>query len=136
LRSKQKGNFLEKRRFIDDHQLRDNSTLLQPRPFPESFVVAIIDSNRRSWSTQACRAVSGIHPEPAEKDNVAEAIDHVLHEVEAARRDLSMTRFCLQQAEVLRRIDRAKANIPGLMQSRTRKKGTRRACERPAGQRP
>jgi len=80
--------------------------------------------------------VSGIHPEPAEKDNVAEAIDHVLHEVEAARRDLSMTRFCLQQAEVLRRIDRAKANIPGLMQSRTRKKGTRRACERPAGQRP
>jgi hypothetical protein len=45
------------------------------------------------WSTQACRAMSGIHSEPAEKDNVAEAIDHVLHEVEAARLDLSMTRF-------------------------------------------
>jgi hypothetical protein len=32
------------------------------------------------------RAVSGIHPEPAENDNVAEAIDQVLDEVRAARR--------------------------------------------------
>jgi hypothetical protein len=62
--------------------------------------------------------MSGIHPEPAEKDNVAEAIDHVLHEVDAARRDLSMTRFCLQQAEALRRIDRAKASLADLVQSR------------------
>ena len=64
------------------------------------------------------RAMSGIHPEPAEKDSVAEAIDHVLHEVQAARRDLRMTRFCLQQAEALRRIDRAKASLAGLVHSR------------------
>ena len=66
-------------------------------------------------------AVSGIHPEPAEKDNVAEAIDHVLHEVQAARRDLRITRFCLQQAEALRRIDQAKASLADLAQSRNRK---------------
>jgi hypothetical protein len=70
--------------------------------------------------------MSGIHLEPAEKDNVAEAIDHVLHEVDAARRDLSMTRFCLQQAEALRRIDQAKASLADLVQSRNRKKSTRR----------
>jgi hypothetical protein len=66
--------------------------------------------------------MSGIHSEPVEKDNVAEAIDHVLQEVDAARRDLSMTRFCLQQAEALRRIDRAKASLADLVQSRNRKK--------------
>jgi len=42
----------------------------------------------------------------------------VLHEVQAAQRDLRMTRFCLQQAEALRRIDRAKANLADLVQSR------------------
>jgi len=62
--------------------------------------------------------MSGIHPEPVEKDNVAEALDQVLDEVEAARRDLRITRFCLQQAEALRRIDRAKASLAGLVQSR------------------
>jgi len=62
--------------------------------------------------------MSGIHPEPVEKDNVAEALDQVLDEVEAARRDLRITRFCLQQAEALRRIDRAKASLTGLVQSR------------------
>lgn len=80
--------------------------------------------------------MSGIHSEPAERDNVAEAVDHVLHEVDAARRDLSMTRFCLQQAEALRRIDRAKARLADLVQSRNHKKSTRRVCERPAGERP
>jgi hypothetical protein len=79
--------------------------------------------------------MSRIHSEPAERDNVAEAIDHVLHEVDAARLDLSVTRFCLQQAEALRRIDRAKASLAELVQSRNRKKSTRRECERPAGQR-
>jgi hypothetical protein len=59
--------------------------------------------------------MSGIHPGPAEKDNVAEALDQVLDEVEAARRDLCVTRFCLQQAEALRRIDRAKASLAGLV---------------------
>jgi hypothetical protein len=86
--------------------------------------------------TQARRASSGIYLEPAEKVNVAEAIDHVLHEVEAARRELSITRFCLQQAESLRRIDQAKANLADLVQSRNRKKSTRRVRQRPDGQRP
>jgi hypothetical protein len=71
--------------------------------------------------TPVRRAMSGIHPEPAEKDSVAEAIDHVLHEVQAARRDLRMTRFCLQQAEALRRIDQAKASLADLTQSQNRK---------------
>ena len=66
------------------------------------------------------RAVAVIRSEPAEQDNVAAAIDHALHEVQAARRDLSMTSFCLQQAEALRRIDRAAASIADLMQSRNR----------------
>ena len=57
----------------------------------------------------------------AEKDNVAEAIDHVLREVRAARRDLHMTGFCLQQAEALRRIDRTKASLADLVQSLDRK---------------
>ena len=71
--------------------------------------------------TPVRRAMSGIHLEPAEKDSVAEAIDHVLHEVQVARRDLRMTRFCLQQAEALRRIDQAKASLAHLAQSRNRK---------------
>ena len=58
----------------------------------------------------------------AEKDNVAQAIDHVLREVQAARRDLHMTGFCMQHAEALRRIDRAKAGLADLAQSRNRKK--------------
>ena len=62
--------------------------------------------------------MSGIHPEPAEKRGAAEALDQVLDEVEAARRDLRVTRFCLQQAEALRRIDRAKASLASLVQSR------------------
>jgi len=57
----------------------------------------------------------------AEKDNIAEAINHVLREVRAARRDLQMTGFCLQQAEAFRKIDRAKASLLDLVQSRDRK---------------
>jgi len=60
------------------------------------------------------RAVADIRSEPPKKDNVAKAIDHALHEVHAARRDLSMTGFCLQQAEALRRIDRAAARLVNL----------------------
>ena len=52
-------------------------------------------------------------------DSVAEAIDHVLHEVEALRVDLGITRFRLQQAEALRRFDRAKVSVADLVQSRT-----------------
>jgi hypothetical protein len=55
-------------------------------------------------------------------DSVAEAIDHVLREVEAARFDLGMTRFRLEQAEALRRFDRAKVSVADLVQSRTGKK--------------
>ena len=66
-------------------------------------------------------AVSGIHPEPAEKDNVAEAIDQVLDEVRAAGRDLRVTGFCLRQVEALRRIDRAKTGIADLVESGNRK---------------
>ena len=57
----------------------------------------------------------------AEKDNVAEAIDHVLREVRAARRDLHMTGFCLQQSEAFRRIDRAKASLLDLVEFRKNK---------------
>jgi hypothetical protein len=56
-----------------------------------------------------------------ENDKVADAIDHVLHELQAARRDLRMTGFCLQQAEALRRIDRTKASLADLVQSLDRK---------------
>lgn len=70
--------------------------------------------------TPVRRAAAGIGSEPAEKNNVGEALDHVLHEVLAARRDLSMTRFCLQQAEAVRRIDRAATTLADLMQSGNR----------------
>ena len=66
------------------------------------------------------RAVGEINSEPAEMDYVAEVIDQVSREVQAARRDIGMTSFCLQQAEALRRIDRAKASIADLVQSRNR----------------
>lgn len=66
------------------------------------------------------RPVEGINSEPAQMDNVAEAIDHALREVQAARRDIGVTSFCLQQAEALRRIDRAKASIADLVHSRSR----------------
>ena len=67
-------------------------------------------------------AVSRIHPsELAEEDNVADAIGRVLDEVRAARRDLRVTGFCLQQAEAVRRIDRAKASIAELAQPQNRK---------------
>jgi len=62
------------------------------------------------------RAVNGT--EPTEKDNAAEAIDRLLHEVQAARRDLRLTGFCLKQSEAVRRIDRAKASLSDLMQPR------------------
>ena len=51
-----------------------------------------------------------------EQNNLAEAVDHVLHEVRAARRDLRMTGFCLHQAEAFRRIDRAKVGLADLAQ--------------------
>ena len=60
------------------------------------------------------RAVNGT--ELTEKDNVAEAIERLLHEVQAARRDLRVTGFCLEQSEAIRRIDRAKASLDDLMQ--------------------
>jgi len=47
-------------------------------------------------------------------DSVAEAINHLLHEVEALRVDLVMTRFRLEQAEALRRFDRAKVSVADL----------------------
>ena len=70
--------------------------------------------------TPVRRAVEGVNSEPADMDNVAEAIDQVSREVQAARRDVGMTSFCLQQAEALRRIDRAKASISDLVRSRNR----------------
>ena len=70
--------------------------------------------------TPVRRAVGGINSEPADMDNVAEAIDQVSREVQAARRDAGMTSFCLQQVEAIRRIDRAKASLVDLVQSRNR----------------
>ena len=43
----------------------------------------------------------------------------MLREVRAARRDLPLKGFCLQQAEALRRIDRAKAYL-AVVESRNR----------------
>jgi hypothetical protein len=62
------------------------------------------------------RAVNGT--ELTEEDNAAEAIDRLLHEVQAARRDLRVTSFCLKQSEAIRRIDRAQASLADLIQSR------------------
>lgn len=56
-------------------------------------------------------ALTGFDPGRNEKDNVAKAIDNALIEVQAARRDLRMTGFCMQQAEAIRRIDRARAFV-------------------------
>jgi len=47
----------------------------------------------------------------------------VLREVRAARRDLQMTGFCLQQAEAFRKIDRAKASLLDLVECRNRSTG-------------
>lgn len=67
------------------------------------------------------RAAAAFSSNPDEQNNVAEAVDHALYEVQAARRDLRMTGFCLHQAEAFRRIDRARAGLADLAQSRNRK---------------
>ena len=59
-------------------------------------------------------------------DSAAEVINHVLREVQAAQRDIGVTSFCLQQAEALRRIDKAKASIADLVHSRNRETDTPR----------
>ena len=56
-----------------------------------------------------------IHSEPAKEDYIAEAINDVLHEVQAARRDLRLTGFFLRQVEAIRRIDRVKADFADLV---------------------
>jgi hypothetical protein len=62
-------------------------------------------------------------------DKIAEAIDQVSREVQAARRDVGMTSFCLQQAEALRRIDRAKPALLIWCSPGTAKTNTRKATE-------
>ena len=62
----------------------------------------------------ARRAMLRLNSKP---DDVAEAINHALHEVEAALRELKLTGFYLQQVEAFRRIDRAKASLGHLVQS-------------------
>jgi hypothetical protein len=52
---------------------------------------------------------------PAKEDCVAQAIDDVLHEVQAAQRDLHLTGFFLRQVEAIRRIDRARASFADLV---------------------
>jgi hypothetical protein len=51
--------------------------------------------------------------------NANGAIDHALQEVQAARRDLTITGFCMRQAEALRRMDRARASLAYVLQSGT-----------------
>jgi|tagenome__1003787_1003787.scaffolds.fasta_scaffold15990406_1 hypothetical protein len=68
--------------------------------------------------TPVRRAAAGFHSSPDERDNVAEAVDNALCEVQAARRELRMTGFCLHQAEAFRRIDRARAGLADLAQFR------------------
>ncbi|AHY52479.1 hypothetical protein [Bradyrhizobium japonicum] len=41
--------------------------------------------------------------------------DHALLEVQAARRDLSLTAFCVRHAEALRRMDIAKTSLAHLL---------------------
>jgi hypothetical protein len=104
--------------------------VLKRKPLTASFKARLPNLGRASSGvknpmtgqrTPVRRAVGGgINSEPAEMDNVAEAIDRVSREVQAARRDVGMTSFCLQQAEALRRIDRAKASIADLVRSRNR----------------
>jgi hypothetical protein len=63
----------------------------------------------------ASNSVREIHSESAKEQYVGEAIDDVLHEVQAARRDLRLTGFCLRQVEAIRRIDRVTAGFADLV---------------------
>jgi hypothetical protein len=93
------------------------------RPSLISTPAAAFRFNPRSTAIHTLLFDTGRRPvQYRPMDSVAEAIDHVLHEVEAARFDLRMTRFRLQQAEALRRFDRAKVSVADLVQSRTAKK--------------
>ncbi|MCP3469926.1 hypothetical protein NLM33_06235 [Bradyrhizobium sp. CCGUVB1N3] len=67
--------------------------------------------------------MGGIHSELAEK------VDHALREVKAAVRDLTVTVFCLRQAEALRSIDRAKASLAHVLQLRNRENKKNAACD-------
>ena len=64
------------------------------------------------------RAAVGFHSGPDERDT---AVDNALYEVQAARRELRMTGFCLHQAEAFRRIDRARAGLADRAQFRNSK---------------
>jgi hypothetical protein len=48
--------------------------------------------------------------------NGTTAVDNALYEVQAARRELRMTGFCLHQAEAFRRIDRTRTGLADLAQ--------------------
>jgi hypothetical protein len=63
----------------------------------------------------ASNSVREIHSESAKEEYVGEAIDDVLHEVQAARHDLRLTCFCLRQVEAIRRIDRVTAGFADLV---------------------
>ena len=60
-------------------------------------------------------AASGRPEEPA--DNVVEATDRALREVEAATREVKMTGFCLRRTEAVRELDGVKASLAHLVQS-------------------
>jgi hypothetical protein len=77
---------------------------------------------RLSNSHQVWRSANESNKQNRESITVHnEAIDRALHEVQAARRDLTITGFCMRQAEAIRRLDRARANLADLVQSGSRK---------------
>ena len=58
--------------------------------------------------------------ERAEEDKLAQAVGQVLHEMQAALRDLRLTSFSVQQAEALRRVGRARTKLAHFLESRAR----------------
>jgi len=58
--------------------------------------------------------------ELAEEDKLAQAVGQVLHEMQAALRDLRLTSFSLQQAEAIRRVGRARTKLAHFVVSRAR----------------
>ena len=58
--------------------------------------------------------------ERAEEDKLAQAVGQVLHEMQAALRDLRLTSFSVQQAEAIRRVGRARTTLAHFLESRAR----------------
>ena len=70
---------------------------------------------------QPLHSCTGEHlSERAEEDKLAQAVGQVLHEMQAALRDLRLTSFSLQQAEAIRRVGRARTKLAHFVESRAK----------------